>query len=392
GLTTCRDDLLHEGIVDGHGASKTPVARCGYPERGSPRTGGSSIHKLQERQGDGLQGATIHVQRTGIGPEEDPPYHIEGQSIHPFCHIDRCPRLHRMTPLLHHRAGLVHHDLGERGQLTPVKSWLHQTTLPRPEFPLTGQQPLALQGRNGLKKQSFAVIARVIAQDILHGIWMANEIDRMGQDGQPHNVAKLLAESLIFRQGAPPHPAQAVPERHAARARGTQGMLVAGHGHPFWRTSFFGVFDARMAFASADLFPDSHDASFPLPAQPWGRRRRHAAVGASASPRLRKARIFGSGEVSRRVFGLPTASMVLVSGSRKTPLSPMVKMLANSWVTTTTVAPRLSRNSKIKSSSRRELSGSSPAEGSSKNRMSGSNAIARARPARLRMPPLISEG
>src|SRR5207245_2904314 len=92
-----------------------------------------------------------------------------------------------------------------------------------------------------------------------------------------------------------------------------------------------------------------HDASFSLPAQPWGGRRRHAAGGASASPRVRKARIFGSGEVSRRVLGLPTASMVLVSASRKTPLSPMVKMLANSCVTTTTVAPRLSRNSRIKS-------------------------------------------
>src|SRR5215510_2441114 len=48
-LTTCRNDLLHEGIVDGHGASKTPVARCRYPERRSPQTGGPRIDKLQER-------------------------------------------------------------------------------------------------------------------------------------------------------------------------------------------------------------------------------------------------------------------------------------------------------------------------------------------------------
>ena len=34
GVTPCRDDLLHEGIVDGHGASKLPVARGGDPERG----------------------------------------------------------------------------------------------------------------------------------------------------------------------------------------------------------------------------------------------------------------------------------------------------------------------------------------------------------------------
>ena len=36
--------------------------------------------------------------------------------------------------------------------------------------------------------------------------------------------------------------------------------------------------------------------------------------------------------------------------------------------------------------------GSRPADGSSKNRNSGSGAMARANPARLRMPPLISEG
>ena len=82
----------------------------------------------------------------------------------------------------------------------------------------------------------------------------------------------------------------------------------------------------------------------------------------------------------------------VVSASRKTLLSPMAKMLASSWVTTTTVAPRLSRSSRIRSSSRRELSGSSPADGSSKNKISGSSAMARASAARLRMPPLISEG
>ena len=38
------------------------------------------------------------------------------------------------------------------------------------------------------------------------------------------------------------------------------------------------------------------------------------------------------------------------------------------------------------------LMGSSPADGSSKNTTAGSSAMARARPARLRMPPLISEG
>ena len=71
---------------------------------------------------------------------------------------------------------------------------------------------------------------------------------------------------------------------------------------------------------------------------------------------------------------------------------PMAKILASSWVTMTMVAPRLSRSSRINSSSRYALMGSSPAEGSSKKRISGSIAMARARPARLRMPPLISDG
>ena len=87
--------------------------------------------------------------------------------------------------------------------------------------------------------------------------------------------------------------------------------------------------------------------------------------------------------------GSPVAIWVRDSASRKTLLLAMVKMLASSWVTTTIVAPRFARSSRIKSSSRRELIGSSPADGSSKNRMSGSSAIARARPARFCMPPLI---
>ncbi len=110
------------------------------------------------------------------------------------------------------------------------------------------------------------------------------------------------------------------------------------------------------------------------------------------SPRVRNRRTVGCGDSSSRVFGFPVASIVFVSASRKTELVPMAKMLASSCVTTTTVAPRLSRSSRIRSSRRRALIGSRPADGSSKNRMSGSSAIARASPARFRMPPLISEG
>ncbi len=52
--------------------------------------------------------------------------------------------------------------------------------------------------------------------------------------------------------------------------------------------------------------------------------------------------------------------MVLVSGSRNTELLPIANMLASSWVTITTVAPRLSRSSRIRSSRSLELIGSSP--------------------------------
>lgn len=53
---------------------------------------------------------------------------------------------------------------------------------------------------------------------------------------------------------------------------------------------------------------------------------------------------------------------------------------------------RLLRSNTIRSSSRLALMGSRPEEGSSKKRMEGSRAMALARPARLRMPPLSSEG
>jgi len=84
--------------------------------------------------------------------------------------------------------------------------------------------------------------------------------------------------------------------------------------------------------------------------------------------------------------------MVRWDTSRNTELLAIAKMLASSWVTTTMVVPRLSRSSRIISSSRRALTGSRPAEGSSKNNISGSMAMARAMPARFCMPPLISEG
>ena len=62
------------------------------------------------------------------------------------------------------------------------------------------------------------------------------------------------------------------------------------------------------------------------------------------------------------------AIWVRVSVSRNTQLLAIAKMLASSWVTITTVAPKLSRSCRIRSSSNAELIGSRPADGSSKNR------------------------
>ena len=67
-------------------------------------------------------------------------------------------------------------------------------------------------------------------------------------------------------------------------------------------------------------------------------------------------------------------------------------MESRSCVTITTVSPSNSRRSASSSSRPAAVTGSSPAEGSSRNSSSGSSASARARAARLIMPPLSSPG
>ena len=83
---------------------------------------------------------------------------------------------------------------------------------------------------------------------------------------------------------------------------------------------------------------------------------------------------------------------VFASASRNTPSSQIPNKLGSSWLTMITVAPSPSRSSKMSSSSWLDVIGSRPADGSSKNKMSGSSASARARPARLRIPPLSAAG
>lgn len=72
--------------------------------------------------------------------------------------------------------------------------------------------------------------------------------------------------------------------------------------------------------------------------------------------------------------------------------SQMVYRVSRSWVTRNTVRPRASRRVRIRLSKAAAPIGSRPAVGSSRNRMSGSSARARARAARLIMPPESEAG
>ena len=87
--------------------------------------------------------------------------------------------------------------------------------------------------------------------------------------------------------------------------------------------------------------------------------------GAHSRPRLRNARTLGSGllpqlaRLALRDHGLPLPV-------EEHGVVPQREDAGSSWVTSTIVVPALSRCSRMRSSSRRELKGSSPAEGSSR--------------------------
>src|SRR5262249_35217657 len=108
--------------------------------------------------------------------------------------------------------------------------------------------------------------------------------------------------------------------------------------------------------------------------------------------RLKNWRTRGSVLCSRKSAGRPSAMMLRERGSSMTARSAMVKMLFNSWVTTTNVTPRLARSDRMVRCRFADVIGSRPAEGSSSIRMSAPNAMARAMPARLSIPPESSAG
>ena len=84
--------------------------------------------------------------------------------------------------------------------------------------------------------------------------------------------------------------------------------------------------------------------------------------------------------------------MVWVAASRNTLLLPMVKMLSRSWVTDHDGHAHVLLEFEDELVQQGGADRVSPAEGSSKKTISGSIASARASPARLRIPPLISDG
>ena len=88
--------------------------------------------------------------------------------------------------------------------------------------------------------------------------------------------------------------------------------------------------------------------------------------------------------------GVPRASTR--PSCRNSIVSARRRALGMLWVTTISVAPRSCFTRTSRSSISSDVTGSSPALGSSTSRIAGSRAIARASPARLRMPPDSAPG
>jgi hypothetical protein len=79
-----------------------------------------------------------------------------------------------------------------------AKSLLSQQTLASPQGPFTGQQALPLQGGYRLEEHPFAVIMRIVTQDVLESLRMAYEVQWVRPAGQTHHIAKLGTEGQIL--------------------------------------------------------------------------------------------------------------------------------------------------------------------------------------------------
>ena len=147
---------------------------------------------------------------------------------------------------------------------------------------------------------------------------------------------------LELDRGADVQPFRALEVGHEARFS-VRNLAPPNSSTPMTTRATAPMTNAPISFGS----PDSLRCSF-VDGQRPSRCLRPSAVAFPAGEKRPHLRI-GAGLA--QLLGIPLAIMVLVSASRKTELFPMAKMLASSCVTTTTVAPRLSRSSRINSSS-----------------------------------------
>jgi hypothetical protein len=132
--------------------------------------------------------------------------------MHPGGHVDWLSGVRHLTPALHDGLGFLGHNGAKQAEVLLTKSLLRQPPLTSPEIAVACQQALPLQGGNRLKERPFAVIASVIAQDVLYGIRVAYQVKRMGPEGQADYIAKLAAERQAGSQRLVLQRSPALPE------------------------------------------------------------------------------------------------------------------------------------------------------------------------------------
>jgi hypothetical protein len=159
-----------------------------------------------------LQLSSEFVQRLWIYPQQGAPDNAKSQPLHPDGNIDWFSGVCGLTPAVHDGLGFLGHNGGKQTEVLLTKSLLREPPLMSPELSFASQQALPLQGSNRLKERPFAVIASVIAQDVLYGIRVAYQVKRVGPEGQADHIAKLAAERQAGSQRLVLQRSPALPE------------------------------------------------------------------------------------------------------------------------------------------------------------------------------------
>jgi hypothetical protein len=103
--------------------------------------------------------------------------------VHPGGNIDWLSGVRRLMPAVHDRLGFLGYNGAKQAEVLLTQSLLREPTLTTPEISFARQQALPLEGGNQLEERSFAVIASMIAQDVLYGIRVAYQVQRVGPEG-----------------------------------------------------------------------------------------------------------------------------------------------------------------------------------------------------------------